>query len=349
MAATYTPVHWNRHKKTYDLLIGCSIALYIAIFIVVATATGSASANTSPEILIISALGACAFFMLHVILAIGPLARLSPAFLPLLYNRRHLGVSFFLVALAHASYATIWYHAYGVLNPLVSLFVSNPRYDAIGAFPFEALGAFALLIFFVMAATSHDFWLNNLSAVVWKSIHMLIYPAYALVVLHVLLGAASGHGGSVLYVWATAAGFAAIASLHVVAGAVQYLRDKGQERMIAVGWLDAGPVLDIPEKCARIVAAPGGEGIAIFRYDGKVSAVSNRCAHQMGPLGEGRVIDGCITCPWHGWQYDPATGRSPPPFVEKVATYEVRLASGRVFVNPKANAIGVRSEPAKIG
>jgi len=132
-------------------------------------------------------LGACAFFMLHVILAIGPLARLSPAFLPLLYNRRHLGVSFFLVALAHASYATIWYHAYGVLNPLVSLFVSNPRYDAIGAFPFEALGAFALLIFFVMAATSHDFWLNNLSAVVWKSIHMLIYPAYALVVLAIPL------------------------------------------------------------------------------------------------------------------------------------------------------------------
>ena len=191
MAATYTPVHWNRHKIFYDLAIGAGIALYVATFIVVSTAAGSPSANTNPEILIVGALGACAFFMLHVILAIGPLARLSTSFLPLLYNRRHLGVSFFLVALAHASYATIWYHTHGVLNPLVSLFVSNPRYDAIGDFPFESLGAFALLIFFVLAATSHDFWLKNLSAVVWKSVHMLIYPAYALVMLHVLLGAAS--------------------------------------------------------------------------------------------------------------------------------------------------------------
>jgi sulfoxide reductase heme-binding subunit YedZ len=246
MAATYTPVHWNRHKRIYDLAIWVGVGLYIGVFIAVATATGSASADTSPEILAISAMGACAFFMVHVILAIGPLARLSPIFLPLLYNRRHLGVSFFLIALSHATLATIWYHGYGVLNPLVSLFVSNPRYDAIGAFPFESLGAFALLIFFVMAATSHDFWLNNLSAVVWKTVHMLIYPAYALVVLHVLLGAASGHGGSALYVWFTAAGFALIVGLHVTAGVVQYLRDKGQERIIAVGWIDAGTAIDIP-------------------------------------------------------------------------------------------------------
>lgn len=348
MAATYTPVHWNRHKRIYDVAIWVGIALYIGVFMAVANATGSPSANTNPEILAISALGACAFFMVHVILAIGPLARLSPVFLPLLYNRRHLGVSFFFVALGHGTFATIWYHAYGVLNPLVSLFVSNPRYDAIGAFPFESLGAFALLIFFVMAATSHDFWLNNLSAVIWKTVHMLIYPAYALVVLHVLLGAASGHGGSALYVWFTAAGFLSIVGLHVSSGILQYVRDKSQERMIAVGWIDAGTAIDIPDKCARIVSAPGGEGIAVFRYDGKVSAVSNRCAHQMGPLGEGRIVDGCVTCPWHGWQYDPSTGRSPPPFVERVATYNVRVSNGHVFVNPKPNALGVAAEPAKI-
>ena len=135
----------------------------------------------------------------------------------------------------------------------------------------------------------------------------------------------------------------------VAAGILQNFRDKAQERMVAVGWIDVGPVLEIPESCARVVSVPGGEGIAVFRYDGKVAAVSNQCAHQMGPLGEGRVIDGCITCPWHGWQYDPATGRSPPPFVEKVATYSVRMASGRVFVNPKPNTLGVAAEPARIG
>ena len=70
--------------------------------------------------------------------------------------------------------------------------------------------------------------------------------------------------------------------------------------------------------------APGivclaGERVAIFKYDGKISAVSNVCQHQNGPLGEGKILDGCITCPWHGYQYLPETGASPPPFVRKSA------------------------------
>ena len=40
-----------------------------------------------------------------------------------------------------------------------------------------------------MAATSHDFWLHNLSAPVWKRLHMLVYVAYALLIAHVTLGA----------------------------------------------------------------------------------------------------------------------------------------------------------------
>ena len=54
-----------------------------------------------PEVLAIRALGACAIVLLHVILCIGPLARLNPRFLLILYNRRHLGVMTFFVALAH--------------------------------------------------------------------------------------------------------------------------------------------------------------------------------------------------------------------------------------------------------
>src|SRR3546814_4079527 len=47
--------------------------------------------------------------------------------------------------------------------------------------------------------------------------------------------------------------------------------------------------------------------------------------------------DGCITCPWHGYQYVPETGASPPPFVEKVPTFNVRVMNGRVLVHPKPN------------
>ena len=118
--------------------------------------------------------------------------------------------------------------------------------------------------------------------------------------------------------------------------------------MIAVGWIDAGPAIDIPEDCARVISALGGEGIAGFRFDGKVAAVSNRCPHQMGPLGEGRVIDGCIVCPWHGRRFSPSTGRALSPATDNVTTYTVRMASGRVFVNPAANAADASTEPAKV-
>jgi len=112
-------------------------------------------------------------------------------------------------------------------------------------------------------------------------------------------------------------------------------------------FVDACAVADIPENRARIVCL-SGERVAIFKYDGKVSAVSNVCQHQNGPLGEGKILDGCITCPWHGYQYLPQTGASPPPFVEKVPTFNVRVKNGRVLVQPKPNPPGTRAEPALI-
>jgi sulfoxide reductase heme-binding subunit YedZ len=113
------------------------------------------------------------------------------------------------------------------------------------------------------------------------------------------------------------------------------------------GFVDACAAADISENRARIVWV-AGERVAIFKYDGKISAISNVCQHQNGPLGEGKIIQGCVTCPWHGYQYAPETGASPPPFVEKVPTFNVRLKNGRVLVDPKPNPPGARAEPALI-
>ncbi len=87
--------------------------------------------------------------------------------------------------------------------------------------------------------------------------------------------------------------------------------------VVGDGFVEVCEVDRIAEKCAKIVSL-SGERVAVFRYDGKVSAISNVCQHQNGPLGEGRIIDGCITCPWHGYQYQPESGAAPPPFKEKV-------------------------------
>ena len=110
---------------------------------------------------------------------------------------------------------------------------------------------------------------------------------------------------------------------------------------------DVCAVGDIPENRAHIVTF-GDERIAIFRYDGKISAVSNVCQHQNGPLGEGRIRNGCITCPWHGYEYRPETGTSPPPFTEKVATYRIAVRKQRVRVDPRPNRPGTFVEPVSI-
>src|SRR6267142_1496331 len=123
--------------------------------------------------------------------------------------------------------------------------------------------------------------------------------------------------------------------------------DSELENQDGDGFVDACAVADIPENRACIVCL-SGERVAIFKYDRKISAVSNVCQHQNGPLGEGKIVAGCITCPWHGYQYLPDTGASPPPFVEKVPTFNVRAANGRVFVHPKPNPAGTRAEPAAI-
>ena len=65
-------------------------------------------------------------------------------------------------------------------------------------------------------------------------------------------------------------------------------------------------------------------------------------------MGEGKIIDCLVTCPWHGFQYDVRTGQSPKPFTETVPTYNLRLENGDVMVDPKANPPGTPVEPLAI-
>jgi nitrite reductase/ring-hydroxylating ferredoxin subunit/DMSO/TMAO reductase YedYZ heme-binding membrane subunit len=333
MSVSYTSIGWNGAKKAYDKTIVIALTTFLALFAGVGLAAHN---DATVETILIRALALAAFLMLHVILSIGPLCRLDPRFLPLLYNRRHLGVTMFLVALAHAVFAIVQFHAQGNVNPLVSLLTTGTG--------FQTFGLAALIILFLMAATSHDFWLANLGPRAWKKLHMGVYFAYALIVIHVALGALHSEEHPVLAI-GTGVGMAWLLSLHVVAGLRERKGDRDTER-VEDGWIDAGPVDTFEDGRARIVCA--GERIAVFRYDGKISAVSNVCRHQNGPLGEGRVIDGCITCPWHGYQYLPGNGRSPAPFTEKVATFDVLVVGGRVYVNPVAHEPGTPVAPAYV-
>jgi methionine sulfoxide reductase heme-binding subunit len=344
MGVEYVSVQWNRQKKFYDAVLVGGVAAYLVIF---SGLTKLLFPRVTDEIMLIRAFGTGSFLLLHIILCIGPLCRLNRSFLPMLYNRRHAGVTMFMLGLIHTVLVIITYHAGGDTNPILSIFKGSPLSASISGVPFQPFGFLALIILFLMAATSHDFWLANLSAPVWKSLHMLVYVAYGLLVLHVTFGALQGEG-SPIYVASMALGLTLVLSLHSVAAQRERSRDEKLSVVSADdGFADACAVADIPENRARIVCL-SGERVAVFKYDGKISAVSNVCQHQNGPLGEGKIVFGCVTCPWHGYQYQPDTGASPPPFVEKVPTFNVRVKNGRVLVHPKPNSAGTKAKPALI-
>ncbi|MEK7723604.1 MAG: Rieske 2Fe-2S domain-containing protein [Acidobacteriota bacterium] len=340
MSEKYLAISWNRQKKIYDAILWTGVAVYLLLFI----GLGSfLQPNATIETLIIRGFGTCAILLLHLVLIMGPLCRISPKFLPLLYNRRHLGVTTFLVGGVHAVFSIIQFHSLGTINPFVSILVSNTRFNSIADFPFQILGLIALIILFLMAVTSHDFWLNNLTAPVWKTLHTLVYIAYALLIGHVALGVLQAETSPILAVL-LGIGMFLVIGLHLISAFKETKLDK--EISSNEGFVEACLIEEIPEKraCIRTIS---GERVAIFKYDGKISAVSNVCQHQNGPLGEGRIIDGCITCPWHGFQYLPKTGASPAPFTEKVPTFVVKIENGKVFVNSKPNKPGTFVEGVK--
>jgi len=108
------------------------------------------------------------------------------------------------------------------------------------------------------------------------------------------------------------------------------------------------PVSEFPPGERRIIKV-GGRSIGVFRVRDRFYAVRNRCPHQGGPLCVGHILGDAtadepgravvsenplrIACPWHGWEYDLATGQS---FIgaaqPAVKSYRVALEPGSSLV-----------------
>ncbi len=333
MSVGFRAVQWNRDKLVYDGILLAAVSLYVAGFAAIYWQLHPPKKLPDAIDIWIRAFGSCTFLMLTVILSIGPLARLDRRFLPLLYNRRHFGVLTFFFAVTHVCFMVEWYLVQNNLPNLATELTTWKDYAKFIGFPFKVFGIAALLVLFLMAATSHDFWLMFLTPRIWKALHMALYVAYGLVVIHVALGIMQ-YDGTPLIPLMLIGGVGTVAVLHLVAGWRERAADKGMD-LNGEGWIAVGPALSIPDKGARIVAAPGGERIAVFRDGNQIGALTNLCAHQNGPLGDGHIIDGCVTCPWHGYQYRLADGCAPAPFTEKIVTYRVRLNRGTVEVDPR--------------
>ena len=117
MSASYRTVSWNPEKRRYDTVAGGLLVIFLT------TAIGL-QAWLRPELtietLLIRALGAAALTLLQIILCIGPATRFMPGLLPLLYNRRHLGVMMFTLALAHGAFSIVYSPLFGSRRDTVS-------------------------------------------------------------------------------------------------------------------------------------------------------------------------------------------------------------------------------------
>ena len=124
-----------------------------------------------------------------------------------------------------------------------------------------------------------------------------------------------------------------IVTIHLVAGIKSIRQLRYEQKQIERGYHFICAFSDIKEGEGRTICIDD-QNIALFKHQKQVYAVDSICRHQLGPLGEGKIVDGCITCPWHGYQYLPHNGQSPPPFSEKLSTYEVKVVNQKIWLNP---------------
>ena len=97
-------------------------------------------------------------------------------------------------------------------------------------------------------------------------------------------------------------------------------------------WIDIGQLHDIPRQGARCVKN-GETTIAVFRTaDDRVFALEDKCPHKNGPLSQGIVHDGCVTCPLHNWVISLETGEAQGADEGSTVSFPVRLENGRILL-----------------
>ena len=89
---------------------------------------------------------------------------------------------------------------------------------------------------------------------------------------------------------------------------------------------------ELPAGQLTLVEA-GGTRIVLARVKDEVFACNDVCAHQGGPLSEGKLSGARLACPWHGWMYDVRTDECVlPGRGHRAASYPIRIDAGEVWV-----------------
>lgn len=105
---------------------------------------------------------------------------------------------------------------------------------------------------------------------------------------------------------------------------------------LSPSWIEIGLLSDIPRLGSRRVML-GEIKIAVFRAtDDHVYALEDKCPHKAGPLSQGIVHDGCVTCPLHNWVIALDTGSALGADEGEVRTFAVKLEGETIFIDTGA-------------
>ncbi|MEO1511100.1 MAG: thiamine pyrophosphate-binding protein, partial [Planctomycetota bacterium] len=113
------------------------------------------------------------------------------------------------------------------------------------------------------------------------------------------------------------------------------------ERPVNLTWHKVAEKDELPEGRVKAVTidhkGAKHKYVALTHHKGQYGALDNHCPHQGGPLGEGSIEcdekgDCYLRCPWHGWDYDPLTGKPPGGYDDGVETYPVEERDDGIYV-----------------
>jgi nitrite reductase/ring-hydroxylating ferredoxin subunit len=76
-----------------------------------------------------------------------------------------------------------------------------------------------------------------------------------------------------------------------------------------------------------------GNIIAIFRHEGQLYALDGLCMHQGGPLAKGKLANGTVQCPWHGWMYELKNGNNAVTCQRMLRTYPIQESDGKIEID----------------
>jgi nitrite reductase (NADH) small subunit len=105
-------------------------------------------------------------------------------------------------------------------------------------------------------------------------------------------------------------------------------------------WFDAASEAELPAGGRLALETPAGRIVLFHTPGGRLYALTNRCPHFGAPLSAGKLDEHCVTCPFHGWQVDLASGEALAPGPEgalpqpqrQVATFPVKREGGRLWI-----------------